>query len=118
MSAMLDARIAEWVAKGYRVISQSPTNAQLVRPKHFSAAEFIAMPIYLIEYIGQRELQVYLAEGVDGTITETGSGTQLSRYRKAQQLSGPMRLFWVVAAFVVFIVLVLAIQAVTAPGRI
>lgn len=110
---MLQDRITGWTSKGYRVISQTPTSAQLVRPKHFNPAEFLAMPLYAIEYLGQREQQVYIAVDDAGVVTETGSGTQVSAYRRAQGLSGPMRLFWVIAGFAIVIVLILAVQALT-----
>jgi hypothetical protein len=107
-------RITHWTALGYRVVSETPTSAQLVRPKRFNAAEFVAMPLYALEYLGQREQQVYLSMDTNGAIAETGSGTQVSRYRRAQEgMSGAARLMWVVIVFVVVIVLILAIQAVT-----
>lgn len=112
MTDTIQERIARRVTEGYRVISQTPTSAQLVRPRHFNPAEFLAMPLYLLEYLGQRDQQVFIAVDAGGAITETGSGTEISRYRQAQGLSAPMRLFWVIAAFVIVIALILAIQAI------
>jgi hypothetical protein len=110
----LQDRIHHWTGAGYRVISQTPTRAQLVRPKHFNPAEFFAMPIYLLEYLGRREQQVHIAVDETGVVTETGSGTEISRYRRAQgELNATMRLFWVMAVLVVVVVVILVIQAVT-----
>ena len=70
------------------------------------------MPIYLLEYLGQREQQIYLSVDHAGTVVETGSGVQQSAYRRAQAMSGPMRPFWVVAVFAAFIAIVLALMAI------
>lgn len=113
MADALQDRIRDWTSAGYRVISQTPTSAQLVRPKHFNPAEFIAMPIYLLEYLGQREKQVYIAVDQAGTVTETGSGTEVSRTGRFTQRPWYQRLFWVVAMFVLVVVAILVIQAVT-----
>jgi hypothetical protein len=108
----LDERIRHWVGEGYRVTSQTPASAQLVRPKRFNAAEFVAMPLYLVEYLGQREQAVYLSVKPDGSIDETGSALEVSRYRRAQQASGGRRLATVIVPLVILVVVVLIIQAV------
>jgi hypothetical protein len=81
----LHARIIYWTQLGYRVTSETPTSAQLVKPKHFNPVEFLAMPIYLIEYIGQKEKTVYIAVGATGNVTETGSALNRSTNERLQK---------------------------------
>lgn len=69
--AILQGVIAKFVRQGYRVVSQTDTTAQLVRPKRFSllwaALWFlffgIGLLVYLIYYMAKRDSQIYL--GVD-----------------------------------------------------
>ena len=82
----MNDRIAYWVGKGYHVTSQTPTSAQLVRPKHFNPVEFIAMPLYALEYFGQKARTVYIATAADGTVSESGSGVEKSAYLRAKDL--------------------------------
>lgn len=114
LSPALRDRIAHWIAQGYRVISETPTSAQLVRPRRFNAAEFIAMPLYLLEYLGQRDREVYLSVEPDGTVAETGSGTERSRYRAIQDRQSTTTRFAIVfGGFALLIIVVLIIQALT-----
>lgn len=96
-------RIAYWVGQGYRVTVETPTSAQLVRPRKFNPAEFIAMPIYVVEYLGQRDRTVYLSVADDGTIAETGSALEMSRYRRAQDAPAWRRLLNVIVGFAVIV---------------
>lgn len=94
-------RIGFWTAQGYRVVSETATSAQLVRPRRFSPAEFVAMPIYLLEYLGQRDRNVYVAVDEAGNITETGSGLERSRYRRLQDQPAGVRLVTAITGLVV-----------------
>lgn len=109
-------RIAQWVTKGYRVVSETPTSAQLVKPKKFNAAEFIAMPIYLIEYFGQKERTVYLSVADDGTVNETGSALEVSRYQRQKNAPMRVKLMWTAVVLGAFVVLYVVMQAVN--GRL
>jgi hypothetical protein len=108
----LRERIVYWTSRGFRVTSETPTSAQLVRPRRFNPAEFIAMPIYLIEYLGQRDQTVYVSVGADGQVTETGSALDRSRYRRLQDRPAGQRLAIVAAPFIAIVVLYLAVAAV------
>ena len=99
------ARITYWIAQGFRVTSETPTSAQLVRPKHFNPAEFLAMPIYLIEYLGQKDKTVYIAVGSDGVVTETGSALERNTSQRLQARPLAQRLAIIVGFLVVFAVL-------------
>jgi len=64
---ILQHEIDKYITKGYRVISQTDTTAQLVKPKHFSCFWFlffvifiIGWLIYLLWYLVQSEKQVYI----------------------------------------------------------
>lgn len=105
----LDERIRHWVGQGFRVTTQTTTSAQLIRPKRFNPAEFIAMPLYLIEYVGQKEQTVYLSM-TNGQATETTTGMERSGYRKMQDRSAAARFGTVIGGFVIFIVVVLILQ--------
>ena len=64
-------QIEHYVSRGYRVVSETPTSAQLVKPKTFSSGWmffwtffslgtlFWAYPIY---YLTKKDKQVYLTE--------------------------------------------------------
>jgi hypothetical protein len=105
-------RITYWQAQGYRVISETPTSAQLVRPRRFNPMEFIAMPLYALEYLGQRDRDVYLSVATDGTVKEEGSAVRRSRYRGWQDRQSTARRFAIVfGGFAVIIILVLVLQA-------
>lgn len=71
------------------------------------------MPVYLFEYLGQRELQVYLSVAEDGSVVEQGNALERSAYRRSQERSGAQRLVIVVGGFVAFVAVVLVIQAMT-----
>jgi hypothetical protein len=64
----LTRAIQKYVKAGYRVVSQTPTSAQLVRPRRFSclAATLwtllfgIGLIFYLFYYLGKKEDTIYL----------------------------------------------------------
>jgi hypothetical protein len=65
--------IAGYVKKGYRVLSQTDTTAQLVKPKRFSCFWAIVgiLIIYLIWYWSRKDLLVYLSIDPSGKVTAT-----------------------------------------------
>lgn len=76
----LQQRVNELVGQQYRVISQTPTTAQLVKPKRFSFLWFAlwlvlmvapALVYVLYHLFLKRERQVYLSLNADGTLSET-----------------------------------------------
>lgn len=109
MTSLRD-RVEHWTRQGYRVVSETSSSAQLVKPKRFNPAEFLVMPIYLFEYLGQRELQVYLSLQSDGTVTETGSALERSAYRRGQERSTAWRLGVVLMWSVVIVVVLYALN--------
>jgi hypothetical protein len=80
-SAALQARINFYVGMGYRVISQTDTTAQLVRPKRFSLVWFLIWLLLLIGWLFylfyhlflKREIQVYLSVDELGRVNERES---------------------------------------------
>lgn len=77
--ANLQAAIQQHVALGFRVVSQTPTTAQLIRPKAFSCAiatlSFLVFGvgflIYVFWYASQKDQIVYLTVAPDGTVQST-----------------------------------------------
>jgi hypothetical protein len=109
----LRERIAYWISQGYVVQSETPTSAQLIRKRHFNPAEFLAMPIYLLEFLGQRDKTLYLSVEPDGSVNEQTTALDRSAYRRIQDRSAATRVVLVVGGFVVFIAIVLVLQALT-----
>jgi len=64
----LGAQIHWYVKQGYRVVSQSETHAQLVKPKQFSFVWAflwflclgVGLIVYLLYYAAKKDQQVYL----------------------------------------------------------
>jgi hypothetical protein len=75
--AILEREIASYVRKGYRVLSQTESSAQLVRPKRFNLLlavlllVLMVLPfvIYLLMYIAARDKTVYITVDVQGRVT-------------------------------------------------
>ena len=70
-SAVLQGEIDQLVKQGYRVVSQTESTAQLVRPKRFSIIwALIAMPIFYLPYhlLLKKERQTYLRVEADGHV--------------------------------------------------
>lgn len=71
--AILDQEVSNYVRKGYRVVSRTPTTAQLVRPKQFSCllatlsllAFGVGFLIYVFWYAAKSDDTVYLE--IDGS---------------------------------------------------
>jgi hypothetical protein len=97
---MLQERIDRLVRDGYRVVSQTETTAQLVKPKVFSfGAALIALIlgvfpllIYLFVYAAESDRQLYLRLA-DGKVIETKSGGP----NQAAQLLGTLLILLIVA---------------------
>ena len=72
----LQEHIGWYVRQGYRVVSQTETSAQLVRPKQFSIMWFllgllavgVGAVLYIIYYMMKRDATVYLTVQPDGTV--------------------------------------------------
>lgn len=75
-TAMLQAAIDNYIAAGYRITSQTPTSAQLVRPKQFSCLlatiSFllfgIGVVIYLFYFASLRDDVTYLHVDQSGQV--------------------------------------------------
>ena len=77
--AALQQAIGEYLAQGYRVLSQTDTTAQLVKPKQFGTLWFILWLltgvlwiVYLVYYLAvKREGRVYLQVDPSGVVHRT-----------------------------------------------
>lgn len=75
--AILDREIASYVKKGYRVLSQTESSAQLVRPKRFNLLLAVLLlilmvlpfVIYLLMYLAARDKTVYITVDTQGRVT-------------------------------------------------
>jgi len=69
---ILDRAVAKYVKNGYRVISQTDTTAQLVKPKRFGCAWMIvslfSLGIAIIFYLIQKEQSIYLEVDLNGRL--------------------------------------------------
>jgi hypothetical protein len=78
--AILQREVERYVGQGYRVVSQTDTTAQLVRPKHFSCLiaticlllAVLPFVLYLLIYMGSRDSQVYLSVDDSGRLHRRG----------------------------------------------
>jgi len=76
--AALQARINHYLGQGYRVVSQTDTTAQLVKPKTFSCLfavilfVLMVLPfiIYLLYYMSKKDEVVYLSVDDYGKVSE------------------------------------------------
>jgi len=74
----LQGRINHYLSQGYRVVSQTDTTAQLVRPKKFSCliallsvlAVGIGFIIYIFWYMGKKDDTVYLTVDEQARVSE------------------------------------------------
>ena len=79
--AALQERIDYYLKRGYRVVSQTDTTAQLVRPKRFSFVWFLVSILTFVGWIPylfyhlflKRERQVYLHVDGVGIVQERSS---------------------------------------------
>ena len=78
--AILAAEIRRFAGQGFRVVSQTETSAQLVRPKTFNLILallgllflVVGLFVYLLYYASKRDELLYLAVAEDGTVTRSG----------------------------------------------
>lgn len=72
---ILNREVASFVRRGYRVISQSDTTAQLVKPKRFGCGWAIValftVGLALILYLMQKEQSIYLEVLPNGKVKRT-----------------------------------------------
>ena len=74
--AILQQEINKYVKQDYRVVSQTDTTAQLVRPKKFSCliavlallVVVIGFIIYLIYYASKKDDQIYIEVDENGKV--------------------------------------------------
>ncbi|HXC75844.1 MAG TPA: hypothetical protein VNU19_02225 [Candidatus Acidoferrum sp.] len=77
LEGILQTEVGNYVKKGYRVASQTPKTAQLVKPKKFSfwwaLAWFlllgVGLIVYLLYYGGKKDHQIYLTVDEGGRIS-------------------------------------------------
>lgn len=72
-TALLDKEIGNYAKRGYRVISRTPTTAQLLRPKTFSFLWCLfwiwtGCLVYIVWYLAKRDSQVYLTVDANGKV--------------------------------------------------
>lgn len=80
---ILSNHITKYIKAGYRVLAQTDTTAQLVKPKHFScfwATVFLLLSvlliglvliaIYLFIYMAQKDQTIYVEVDSNGKVTE------------------------------------------------
>lgn len=75
---ILEQEIQSYVRRGYRVLSQTDTSAQLIKPKKFSfllaVLLFIIMVLpfilYLLWYMASKDKTVYISVDAAGRITK------------------------------------------------
>jgi len=73
----LNKQIEEYVKKGYRVQTQTPSTAQLVKPKSFSLFwAFVwfllfgfGLVIYLLHYVAKKDKAIYIEVNEEGKVT-------------------------------------------------
>lgn len=78
-TAALDAEIRQYVAGGFRVVTQTPVSAQLIRPKQFSCAIAtlsllvfgVGVLVYLFYYAALRDDVFYLTVDENGRVHAT-----------------------------------------------
>ena len=78
-TAILDREIARYVKRGFRLVTRTPTTAQLLKPKHFSFlwATFwllclvVGLLVYLFYYWSRRDQTIYLEVDPTGRIRKT-----------------------------------------------
>lgn len=78
--AILEKQIQNFAKKGFRVLSQTKTTAQLVKPKQFNAIGafvllvlfILPLVIYVLSYLGEQDQQLHLAVDRKGAVSVTG----------------------------------------------
>lgn len=78
-TAILDKEVKSYVKQGYRVLSQTPTSAQLVKPKKFNLLialiclilAVLPFVLYLLWYLAAKDSTVYLTVDEQGKVKRT-----------------------------------------------
>jgi len=78
-TAILDREVARYVKRGFRLVTRTPTTAQLLKPKHFSflwatlwfCCLGIGLLFYLFYYWSRRDQTIYLEVDPTGRIRKT-----------------------------------------------
>lgn len=78
-TTVLDREIDKYVRAGFRVVSRTPTTAQLVKPKEFSMFIallgflflFVGLVLYMLIYMAEKDQTVYLSVDEQGNIHAT-----------------------------------------------
>lgn len=86
--AALQNSIAGYLGQGYRVVSQTDTTAQLVKPKSFSCLlavvlfllGVVPLIIYLLFYLASKDQQVYITVDEFGVVSGMGGTVAIPRY--------------------------------------
>jgi hypothetical protein len=81
-SAILDREMQMYLANGFRVVSRTPATAQLLKAKSFNAGYailgalflLIGLVIYVLIYLGQKDVTVSLSVDEQGAISRQESG--------------------------------------------
>lgn len=75
-NAVLQREISRYLRRGYRVLSQTSTTAQLIKPKKFSLFWAlvwlmfwgVGILVYILYYMAKRDRQVYVEVDIDGNV--------------------------------------------------
>ena len=97
---ILQREIAKYARKGFQVVSQTDTTAQLIKPKSFSCLlavlllliVLLPLVIYLIYYASKIDEAVYLEVdargGVNGKMSENGEMSEKPKRRRRLLIIG------------------------------
>jgi hypothetical protein len=77
--AVLQQAIAHYTQSGYRVVSQTDTTAQLVKPRVFSCLWSvlwflcfgIGLVLYILYYLSKRDAVIFVSVDENGRVTES-----------------------------------------------
>ena len=75
--SILSGEIDAYLRKGFRVLNQTDTTAQLLRPKHFSFLWAllwflllgVGLLVYLFYYMSKKDEQIYISVDEQGAVT-------------------------------------------------
>jgi len=116
---ILQIEINRYLQRGFKVLSQTQTTAQLMKPKKFSCLLAtlgllllgVGFLIYIFYYASQKDTQLYIQVLDDGTILHNGQPPRPTKsFLVTPEKPGP-----VLTAFLVLLVLVFAIWVFSGP---
>jgi len=104
----LQAQIHLALSRGYQVVTQTKTTAQLIRKKHFSCLIatvlllFFGLPflVYLLYFMGKKDDLVYLDVG------RQPSEEEILEYVEAENARLRQRNKWIITFLLVFFILI------------